>query len=147
MSLEYSLEIAEKVSVSEILTYLGSLPDFEHHGGGEIRTPELQAFVKEPSYLTSDVIEESFGFDPSVEVTFRLDKSYDRSAARYRVVWASSKLLRRTNGDVVLLFNGETVIFSRLGAHLTLNQIEGLWTPEMLSVIPRPYQIRSIPSI
>jgi hypothetical protein len=56
-----------------------------------------------------------------------------------------SVLLNDVRGDALLLFNGEVVWLLRADGQLTLSDRDDHWTPELLALLPAPYERRGFP--
>jgi hypothetical protein len=96
--------------------------------------------------LGASVIEEGYGFIPSVCVSFRLDKEAIEAGV-ITILRVTMAILGRTTGDAVLLFNGEHPVLLRSAGQLLLNNSRGFWTPKLLSEIGVPYEEKAIPSL
>jgi hypothetical protein len=92
------------------------------------------------------MIEEEFGFTPTVCISFRRDNETDPVTVRTNLLRGCIALLEGNNDDAVLLLNGEVVILLRRNGRLVLNTVEGFWTDAELAVIPTPIEFESIPS-
>lgn len=92
-----------------------------------------------------DPVEEAFGFTPEVHVLFRFDKFADFPRQHHDMVRLVSVLLADIRGDALLLFNGEVVWLLRTGDRLRVSDRDDLWTPELLALLPGPYERRGFP--
>jgi hypothetical protein len=90
-------------------------------------------------------VEEAFGFVPEVHVLFRFDKFTDFARQRHDMVRLVSVVLNDIRGDAVLLFGGELVWLLRTGGRLAISDRDDLWTPELLALLPAPYDRRDLP--
>jgi hypothetical protein len=112
-----------------------------------IIAPGLQVYF---SQLLSppeiEMIEEEFGFTPTVCISFHRDNETDPVTVRTNLLRGCIALLEGNNDDAVLLLNGEVVILLRRNGRLVLNTVEGFWTDAELAVIPTPIEFESIPS-
>lgn len=146
MALEYTATLAGKLKVVEVQEWLSSVPGFKKDNG-ELMAPDLQISINESTGLASLVIEDEFGFSPSVSVSFRLNKFGDPVSMRKLIVRAMSTLLQYTLEDVVFLFNGQTVVLQRIKGKLELNRIEDFWINEVKELIIGSYEFGDIPGI
>lgn len=79
--------------------------------------------IHEPP-LGQAVIEDAFGFRPTVVVGFRVESNVSDASyqeAYQTLVRATVVLLHHDQGDAVLLFNREYILLHRLAGHLILN--------------------------
>ena len=94
--------------------------------------------------VEGDIIEEGFGFRPTLSVNFKPlrpwegdDDSFRLADESYRLMQRGVfELLRHDPGDAVLLYNGESVVLQRLEGRLELNQTwSSEWSDEDLAVL------------
>ena len=73
-------------------------------------------------------IDETFGFAPTVDVSFVLDKFHqDHAGLEMEVVRSLVDLLSRQEGDAVLIFSGGPPLFKRTNGELWLNEKWSSW--------------------
>jgi hypothetical protein len=58
-----------------------------------------------------------------------------------------SAVLKETEGDVVLTFEGEIVWLLRKGGQLVISNRDGFWTPEATALLPQPYERATLPNL
>lgn len=100
-----------------------------------------------------EIMEEGFGFMPTLAVIFRLRRAHvsyaDYDEAEHLKYRAVMLLLQQSPGDAVFLFNGEEIVLQRLKGQLTLNMDWGQWDSanfDYLNEITLPHDIRNLPS-
>jgi hypothetical protein len=147
MALEYRLRIATSLEPSQVLRSLSLLHSLETRSG-QLSGPGVIAIQVSPvSERGSSVIRDAFGFSPTVDITFRLEKLENLDAGVRTVIRATLELLRETAGEVVMLFNGEDVVLLRKDGLLVLNNAWDFWSQARLAQVTLPYAMRSIPSL
>lgn len=146
MASEYTITLGGEIQLAEVLNWLSTVPEFKRDDN-EVTAPDLQIFINESTGLAVQVIEDEFGFSPSVEVTFRVNKFGDPVTIRKRFIQAVWSLLQHTHEDAVLLYNGQTVILLRIKEQLILNRVEGFWINEVKELIAGHYNFGDIPGI
>lgn len=92
-------------------------------------------------------VEEAFGFVPEVHVLFRFDKFADFGRQRHDMVRLVSLVLNEIRGDALLTFSGEIGWLLRTDGRLTISDRDDLWTPDLLALLPRPYERASLPAL
>jgi hypothetical protein len=139
MSLEYTLALADGLNAESVCNLLAKSGEFRADGG-QLEAPELVVSICAPSTLSRQIIAEGFHFEPALELTFRLDKFKDRDRALRRILAGVAEVLRAAPVDLSLVFNGETVVLTRLAGALALHDIPGFWTEGRLALMPEPRQ-------
>jgi hypothetical protein len=139
MSLDYSLALAGALSAESICNQLAQSGEFSMQKG-ELEAPGLYISILVPSGLSRQIIEEEFNFVPTLELDFRLDKFKDTDLAVRRILAGVAELLRATEADLSLLFNGEIVILTRIAGNLELYDSPEFWDAERLALMPEPRQ-------
>lgn len=92
-----------------------------------------------------DPIEEELGFTATVRVLFRFTSAADPAKQRHDMVRLVSVLLNEIHGDAVLMFAGELVWLLRKGGQLTISNRDDLWHPDLLALLPQPFERASLP--
>jgi hypothetical protein len=103
--------------------------------------------VIEPDREAQSIVEEGFGFRPSLSVGFRFPSNQDYEGFVQAMIRGALLLLEH-GGDGVLLFNGEIIVLQRVGGQLVFNADYRLcgderWLEDNVSV---PFERRSLPS-
>ena len=147
MALEYILRIATDLKPPQVLDFLARTLQFEVEPDSSLSGPGLTIAASVESKLGQSIISEAFHFNPTVRVTFRLDKFDDTDAGRLSLLRGTLELVRQLKSDAVLLFNGEDVVLLHANGELVLNEQNGFWTAEHLSQIDLPYQMRALESL
>jgi hypothetical protein len=78
-------------------------------------------------------------------VLFRFDKHTDVVEQRADMVRLVSAVLRGSQGDAVLTYQGEIVWLLRKGGQLTINDRDDFWTPHIIALLPQPYERANLP--
>lgn len=92
-----------------------------------------------------DPVEQELGVTPTVHVLFRFDKDTDWAKQRHDMVRLVSAVLREIRGDVVLAFAGEIVWLLRRNGQLTISNRDDFWTPDVVELLPHPYEWANLP--
>lgn len=155
MAIEYGLDInginPERISdlFARAVTAAG-LADQElsFGGSGAVLDSGVLVIVSAASPLPfPDPIEQALGVTPTTDVLFRFDKDTDPARQRHDMVLLASAVMRETPRDVVLLFAGEIVWLVRKNGHLTINDEDEFWIPEVVELLPRPYDRANLPML
>src|SRR5690606_4266207 len=93
-----------------------------------------------------DPVTEELGFNPTVDVTFRLAKDA-ASPQQDQVVGLVAGLLRRVPGDAVLHYLGEHLWLVRRDGELVVNERPDFWSPERLAMLPTPFRRAHVPFV
>jgi len=93
------------------------------------------------------IVEEGFGFRPTLSVGFRFPSNHDYERF-VQAMLRGALLLLEHGGDGVLLFNGEIIVLQRIGGQLVFNAEYRLygdehWLKDKVSV---PFERRPLPS-
>src|SRR3712207_4413623 len=112
MALDYEFEIATDLGPLQALCLLADELGLVWADDSHLLGPALWLSAIEKSALGKAVMEEAFGFRPTLSVGFRLnpnvsDEEYEEG--KRTMIRATILLLRHEPGDAVLLFNGENV--------------------------------------
>jgi hypothetical protein len=93
------------------------------------------------------IVEEGFGFRPSLSVGFRFPSNHDYERFAQAMLWGALLLLEH-GGDGVLLFNGEIIVLRRIGEQLVFNADYKLYGDEhwLKGKVSVPFERRSLPS-
>ena len=154
MATEYSFKLngADTEQVSHLVKHAVTAADLvdkaaENSGNsGNILASGLLVGVTTRSPLPfPDPVEEELGFAPTVNVVFRFNTAADVQQQRRDMVSLVSTLLTGTPGDAVLMFAGEVVWLLRKGGQLTISNRDDFWTPDIVELLPRPYERASLP--
>jgi hypothetical protein len=89
-------------------------------------------------YDPPDPVEEQFGFAPTIEVYFGLNKFGDFEAQETDVIRLVLAVLTRIPGDALLHFEHGDVWLLRRGGRVTIN--DSLWKPQQIALLPQPYE-------
>ena len=143
MALEYVLRIDSDFSVHQMAEIVADRIDAKIEPD-QLSRPGLTIHISPETERGYAVIKQAFGFSPTVRVVFRLDKFEHTESARKQLLSATLELLRRSQGNAVLLFNNEDVVLLRTHGRLILNDESGFWTSDHLSEIDLPYRMSSI---
>ena len=146
MALEFDLSIDTKLQPIEALSILSEGLNLEWTPEKNLRGPAaiVGAFYKRP--LGKSVIAEEFGFQPTIDVWFRISPKEEYQTGKNTVLRATMELLGKVSGDAVLLFNGEELVLKKIGSQLLINKEWGVWHRESLAEISLPYAAVSLRS-
>lgn len=131
MSADWNLAVAAEWSPDEARSRV------QHLLGGEVRD---DAVFRGDMYVTvlgmirsrAEFLEESFGFLPTLSITYHRKLLEGQDPAQYDLdlrdmAFSAHALADAADGDSVLLFNGEDLIFQRLHGVLTINADWAQW--------------------
>ena len=121
MALEYDLRIASDFEPSQVLGLLSQVPGFKEDTFGQLIAPGLIVSAIPEGDLGRSVIKDAFNFDPTVKLTFHVDKFENWEAGMNNTIRACVEILLKTQGNAVLLFNGEYTVLRRTGGRLILS--------------------------
>jgi hypothetical protein len=111
----------------------------------EIRTTnfEISCFAN-----ADDAISVELGILPNVFVEFRPKPSLQTDLiAVKRLMEATDKWLHFIDNDMVMVYNGESVMMYRKQGKLRVNAASKGWTPARLSLITYPYETVEMPAL
>lgn len=145
MALEFDFSIATEIEPLQILQVLA-----ERFGlgldSGKLRGSDVAIVATQKTELGQSVIEQGFGFRPTISVGFRITAQDDYNKGKLMILEATIELMSKIEGDCILLFNGEEVLLQRIGERLLINQDKSIWEMSQIATITLPYQLCSIPS-
>lgn len=156
MAIEYILNLngadAEQVAhllthaatVSELVDQATGTPSFGRTGD-RLDSGVLVGAATVTPLPFPDPIEEELGFTATVSVLFRFTSATDLARQRHDMVRLVSVLLNEIRGDAVLMFAGELVWLLRKGGQLTISNRDDLWRPDLLALLPQPFERASLP--
>jgi hypothetical protein len=145
VALDYSLDIATELEPIQALHIVSDGLGLEWRTDTLLEQPGVQVCAIKNSELGQSVIEEWFGFRPTISVLFRIFTNEDYEGGKHTLQQATMELLRQVPGDAVLLFNGETIVLQRIGGQLVLNQGWGNWNASEMAAMTLPYELRKLP--
>ena len=141
MSITYKLELGAPVAPSAVLGAMvdagqGILDKFDGNkgtlrGGGWFD-------IDVADYDPPDPVETEFGFAPTIEVYFGLNKAGDFEAQETDVLKLALGVLARIPGDALLHLEHDDVWLLRRGGRLTVN--DSLWKPNQLALLTQSYE-------
>jgi hypothetical protein len=150
MAIEYSLELngsdAERISDLLAQNAEGATGD-PHTEGAVLGSGVLVAVSASTPLPFPDPVEQELGVKPAVHVLFRFDRDADSAGQRTDMVRLVSAVLKETQGDVVLTFQGEVVWLLRKGGQLTISNRDGFWTPDLTALLPLPHERANLPEL
>jgi hypothetical protein len=148
MSATYDLEISTDLTPAQVRALLAlrfklKWWDETHLGG-----PATWISIGGRDSLGQDIMEESFGFRPTVSISFDPDTFSDEHDEGLRLQIRAAIFLLDHCRDAMLLFNGEVIVLQRLGGKLILNEDWNIWTEDLMleGEITVPHEIRPLPS-
>ncbi|MFD3591448.1 SitI3 family protein [Nocardia sp. NPDC058640] len=115
-------------------------------GSGVKSSQGMHVSVKQhTSPAWGDLIEEEFGFLPTVTVYFRLDKTSSLTRQGDDIASLAAEILRQESGDFILYFmeSGDVWAFRR-GGDLTISESDYIWTDTRLPTLPTPYTRKNL---
>jgi len=140
MALEYNLTIQSQFSLSEIQKKLLTLKEIKYSGLMFV-APGLTFEMELVDQEEKTFVQDRFGFIPNQSIFFRQDKLTNFQLAHSSLVKITGFLLNNSSGDVILDFNGDTLLLRRINKQLFLYQDDSdFWQPALLHFIPKPYE-------
>jgi len=95
-----------------------------------------------------DAISKELGISPNVFVEFRPKPALQTDIlAVKRLLEATDKWLHFIDNDIVLTYNGESVMLYRKNGKLRINAASKGWTPARLTLITYPYENVEMPAL
>lgn len=134
---EFVTRLFERINITAEVEPLGDIT--------EIRTQnfEISTFTN-----ATDAISHELGIAPNVFVEFRPRPTLQTDIiAVKRLLEATNKWLHFIDNDMVLIYNGESVMMYRKGGKLRVNDASRGWTPARLSLINYPYETVTMPAL
>lgn len=131
MSLDYTLNIATDVSPEKIAALLAFTTGLREDGvdlwGGAVN-----ARVIRKTGLGQEIVEETFGFRPTIAVVFHVIPSEGYDTGLSGVARAVAQALRCLPGDAVLLKSGELMMLQRRSDEVVISdEWVGRLAPEL----------------
>lgn len=149
MAIEYGFEL-DGVDVEQTAELMASAePAADAAGfqrpGVELASGVLVSVSASTPLPFPDPIEQELGVTPTVHVLFRFDKETDVVDQRADMVRLVSAVLRGSQGDAVLTYQGEVVWLLRKGGRLTISDRDDFWIPPIRALLAQPYERASLP--
>lgn len=145
MALEFDLSISTQLEPAQVMQILSEQLDLDLDSG-QIRGDGVAIGAIAKTTLGQSVIEEGFGFKPTMSVRFRIASRDNYEQGALTMLKAIIVLMSKLKGDSVLLFNGEEVVCQRIEGNFLINQDRSIWKMSQISEITLPYELVSIPS-
>jgi hypothetical protein len=141
VSITYKLELGASVAPNAVVSAMvevaaGAIEEYKGTKGSLRGGGWFDVDVAE--YAPPDPVEEQFGFTPTIEVYFGLNKFGDFEAQETDVIRLVLAVLARIPGDALFHFEHDDVWLLRRGGRVTINGI--LWKPQQIALLPQPYQ-------
>lgn len=157
MAISYGLSLAASRSAhqisNDITAAAGQLGLFAEIGGpdellGDGLTTRRGTWIRVATPIPRpwDSVRESFGFTPTVTVSFILGREIGYGPQQDDMVQLTASVLSDNACDAVLNFRdgNEDILLVQLAGRLTLNGNIDFWTPERLIMISNPYVLDSL---
>jgi hypothetical protein len=149
MALEYDLDLATHLEPTRALEELASKIPGLHWGEDRsfLFDESAQITAAESLAITQNIIRDGFHFTPTLGIGFRHINNSNWDRFKETTLQAVVFLLEHSQ-EAVLLFNGETIVFQRLGGKLTFNSSYRLWEDDdwLKSRLAIPFERRPLPS-
>jgi hypothetical protein len=143
MALEFDLSISTQLEPAQVLQILSEQLDL-NLDSGQIKGDGVVIGAISKTALGQSVIEEGFGFKPTISVRFRIASTDNYEQGVLTILKATIVLMSTLKGDSVLLFNGEEVVCQRIHGKLLINQNRSIWKMSQISEITLPYELVNI---
>jgi hypothetical protein len=145
MALEFDFSISTELEPLQVLQILAKQFNLGLDSG-QLRENGVAIFAISKTTLGQSVIEEGFGFKPTISVGFRITAKDNYEQGKLTILQATIELMSKLKGDCILLFNGEELLLQRIGEKLLINQDKSIWKTSQIAEITLPYQLCSISS-
>jgi hypothetical protein len=143
VAIEYDLNLVTEFNSKVALDLLAEKLGFEWYAQSHLLGTGLIVGALKCQGFSQSLFEEAYGFRPSICVWFRLDKFDDHDRGYRNMTRAIAVLLGQSDGDAVLVFNGEITKLQRIGGELA---IDSKWDLSVLDEMTLPYQMRPLVS-
>jgi hypothetical protein len=142
MALDYILSIETNSKPEQLSSFLVNDCGFKEISDEVLEYQGVTAGITIPNAgISQSIFQEAYNFSPNIEIWFRLGKFGDLDAEYQTILLSVLALLKKINGNSVLLFNSEITVLLRLGEELVL---DSNWNSEFLTDIP--YNLRPLAS-
>ena len=146
MAVEYSLKLDGAFRQPELEEALGSA-GFTANGGAW--STDGATAVVDGTVDRFGRYSEAFGFSPSTDVLFSIDKSDGYEAGMDAMVRAVAAALGAVEDDAVLVANHDTALLLRRDGAVTLTDRDDWWSADkpvpMIAHIAQPYRFETLP--
>lgn len=147
MSLDYELRIVTDWQPQQVSELLATELDLQWGEENRLFNSGVIAAVFPEKERTQSLMLELYGFQPTIDVWFRLKKREDEDLDKETLLRASMLLLGKLPGDAVLLFNYERTVLQRLQGILVFNSQPATWQEvELAAGVMSPYYIERLRS-
>ena len=149
MSLVHSLEMASALEPAEAVGVMTHALADASRDENSLRAPGLFAVVTRPRALGQSVVEDDYGFRPTLSVLFEVYPNEDYLGGMRAMMRAAVALLGHdAAAEAVMLFNGERTVLRRAGGELLLNERWDNWKAhaKLLPEVTLPHELRFVPS-
>ena len=146
MGLEYDANIKTTLRPMEIMTLLSE----------ELKTPMIEASISirnmifvsanEIQEISKPMYQSAFGFTPNVHIGFKLPSLGSQEDGNHVLAKAIIAILRKIDGEVVVLYNGEETIGIRSNNTFDVNSE---WYELLIGELDNSlikYSVKSLPS-
>lgn len=129
MALDFDLEINSRLTPEQATQIICRLEGFAKTvdengfyakgvGGGVDSLEQRDGYYAQ---VHREMMQESFGFEPTLKIWFRPDGYDDYEIGMRNGLKAFMEILKHDDGDAVCIMNGEHIKFTRINGRLTLN--------------------------
>lgn len=147
MSLDYELRIMTDWQTQQVSELLAKELGLQWGEENRLFNSGVIAAVFPEKQRTQSLMLEYYGFQPTIDVWFRLKKRENHDLDKQTLLRASMLLLGRLPGDAVFLFNYERTVFQRLQGILIFNSQLATWQEaELAAEVKLPYYLEPLRS-
>ncbi|RKZ67356.1 MAG: hypothetical protein DRQ99_06975 [Candidatus Parabeggiatoa sp. nov. 3] len=141
MAIEYTLMIDSQLNLTQATHFLSNRKDIEIQSD-DLKAPGMTINIERADQEDQTFVQEHFFFTPRLALFFVQDKLADFKLAHSTLIQITIALLNQGDGDAILDFNGDTILFRRIKHQLFLYQDDpDFWKPFLLNWIPQPYEL------
>lgn len=152
MALDYSLDIQTDLLPEDALSVLANdlKLKWEDEEPPNLFASAIKIFARPTLARLQSTISEHFNFFSTLHLSFRLhpvESDIEYEEAKRIMLKSVLKVLERSTGDAVMLFNGETIVLQRFSGKLSLNKDwDNLFSDNKDLFSELDYEITDLPS-
>lgn len=120
MSLYFTLEFATELRIERIAALLEREAGFVLIEAGDLKARAVTACLGAQDQVNKQIVYEDFGLSTDLHLIMFPHQSDGINEGNRHVARAVAAVLRRTQGDAGLFYNGEEVILQRLNERTTI---------------------------
>ena len=139
MSVDYELRLVTDWQPRQILEILSKELGLQWQENSRLLGRGIVLGATTEPEQRQSLMMEAFGFQPTVDIWFRVETNEEISPGKTILLKASLLLLGQIPGDGVLLVGEEKIVFQRIDGTLIFNKKLQVWADYELSELNVPY--------